>query len=390
MSRFLSLLIILILLFPLITFSQKQSPQNYETTAHEVIRLTFNSQFDEAFKIVDEHLAKEPQALTWKYFHAMILFRQAEYQIYIADSYGRSEYKTQAKELLNSSYVELIELAKIGDKLIEKNPRDTVALFYTGAVYGYIGMYLANQGDNFKAASMGRKGMDYHEQLMKMYPKWNDVYYSEGVFNFYASNVPWWLKPILWILGRSGTESKAEENLKKVADNSNYAKYAAMEYLMQLYLRQKKFDLAIKYCDQLGKEFPNNRYKYKRMISWSIPADENYKRVNEYLRNEIENAKKEELSEINKLEVSHFYLSLANNYSAIGEYSKSIAVFNELIDSKLIPATESWSRVRLAEEYSKLGKRNEALYNINWVLKNSTAESHKTRVKEILAKLNEK
>ncbi len=381
--------IILLVVIPSTIFSQKQSPKNFETDAQELIRLTFNSQFDEAFKIVDEHLAKEPQALTWKYFHAMILFRQAQHQTYLASYYGE-EKKTQAKKLFNRLYDELIESVRIGEKLIEKNPRDTVALFYTGAVYGYIGMYLANQGDNFKAASMGRKGMDYHEQLMKMYPKWNDVYYSEGVFNFYASNVPWWLKPILWILGRSGTESKAEENLKKVADNGNYAKYAAMEYLMQLYLRQKKFDLAIKYCDQLGKEFPNNRYKYKRMISWFISGDENYKRVNEYLRNEIDHAKKEVLSEINKLEVSHFYLSLANNYSAIGEYSKSIAVFNELIDSKLIPATESWSRVRLAEEYSKLGKTNEALYNINWVLKNSTAESHKTRVKEILAKLNEK
>lgn len=381
---------ILLLVIPSIIFSQKQSAKIFETDAQELIRLTFNSQFDEAFQIAAEHLAKEPQALTWKYFHAMILFRQAEYQIYLSDSYGRSEYKTQAKDLLNNSYNELIELAKMGDKLIEKNPRDTAALFYTGAVYGYIGMYLANEGDNFKAASKGRKGMDYHEQLMKMYPKWSDVYYSEGVFNFYASNVPWWLKPILWILGRSGTESKAEENLKKVADNGNYAKYAAMEYLMQLYLRQEKFEEAIKLCDRLGKEFPDNRYKYKRMISWFISGDENYKRVNEYLRNEIEHAKKEELSEINKLEVSHFYLSLANNYSAIGEYSKSIAVFNELIDSKLIPATESWSRVRLAEEYSKLGKRNEALYNINWVLKNSTAESHKTRAKEILAKLNEK
>lgn len=381
--------LILFLVISSIIFSHKQSSYNFENQAQELIRLTFNSQFDEAFKIADEHLSKEPQSLTWKYFHAMILFRQAEYQAYLAGSYGREEYKIQAKKLFNRLYDELIESARIGEKLIEKNPRDTVALFFTGAVYGYIALHLLIDDDMFKGASEGKKGMDYHEKLIKMKPKWNDVYYSEGVFNFYASNVPWWLKPILWILGRSGTESKAEENLKKVADYGNYAKYAAMEYLMKLYLRQKKFEEAIKLCNRLGKEFPNNRYKYKRMISWSLSSDDNRNKQMEFVRNEIEQSKKEELSEINKVEVSYFYLSLANNYSAIGDHLKSIAVYNELIDSKLAPGFESWSRLRLAQEYSKIGKRKEVIDNANWVLKNSNADAHKKMAKEILAQLNE-
>jgi tetratricopeptide (TPR) repeat protein len=384
------IIILLSFLISSILFSQKQSSKNFESDAQELIRLTFNSQFDEAFKIADEHLSKEPQALTWKYFHAMILFRQAQYQIYLAGTYGREEYKTQAKELFDKSNAELMESARIGEKLIEKDPRDTVALFFTGAVYGYMGMYLTIDGDMFKAASIGRKGMDYHEKLIKMYPNWNDVYYSEGVFNFYASNVPWWLKPILWILGRSGTESKAEENLKKVADNGNYAKYVAMEYLMQLYLRQEKFELAIKLCDRLGKEFPNNRYKYKRMISWSISSDDNRKMLMEFVRNEIEQSKKEQLSEVNKIEVAYLYLSLAYIYSEMGDHLKSIAVYNEMIDSKLAPGFESWARVLLADEYSKIGKRKEAIDNINWVLKNSTADSHKKMAKEKLAELNAK
>jgi tetratricopeptide (TPR) repeat protein len=384
------IIILLSFLIPSILFSQKQLPKTFENETQELIRLTFNSQFDEAFKIADEHLSKEPQALAWKYFHAMILFRQALYQTYLAGTYGREDYKTKAKELFDRSNDELIESARIGEKLIEKNPRDTVALFFTGAVYGYMGMYLTIDGDMFKAASIGRKGMDYHEKLINIYPNWNDVYYSEGVFNFYASNVPWWLKPILWILGKSGTESRAEKNLKKVADNGNYAKYAAMEYLMQLYLRQEKFEEAIKLCDELGKEFPNNRYKYKRIILWSISDDDNRKRKMEFLRNEIEHAKKEELSEINKLEVAWFYLDLANNYSAMGDHLKSIAVFNELIDSKLVPGTESWSRLRLADEYSKLGKRKEAIDNVTWVLKNSNVDVHKKIAKEKLAELNSK
>lgn len=384
------IILILFLIISSIIFSQKQSSYNFENQAQELIRLTFNSQFDEAFKIADEHLSKEPQSLTWKYFHAMILFRQAEHQIYLAGTYGMDDYKTKAKELFNRSNEELIESARIGEKLIEKNPRDTVALFFTGAIYGYIGMYLTIDGSLFKAASEGKKGMEYHEKLMKMNPKWNDVYYSEGVFNFYASNVPWWLKPILWILGRSGTESRAEENLKKVADNGYYAKYAAMEFLMQLYLRQEKLEEAVKLCNRLGKEFPNNRYKYKRIISWSLSSDDNRNKQMEFLRSEIVQAKKEELSDINKLEVAWFYLDLANIYSAIADHSKSISVFNELIDSKLVPGTESWSRLRLAQEYSKLGKRKEVIDNANWVLKNSNADAQKKMAKEILAQLNEK
>ncbi len=159
---------------------------------------------------------------------------------------------------------------------------------------------------------------------------------------------------------------------------------------MQLYLRQEKFDQAIKLCDRLGKEFPNSRFRYKRMISWSYSGDDNRKRRSEFLRNEIEHAKKEELSEINKVEVAWSYLDLANIYSAMGDHSKSIAVFNELIDSKLVPGTESWSRLRLADEYSKLGKRKEAIDNANWVVNNSTVEIHKKMAKEKLAELNTK
>lgn len=141
--------IILLVVIPSTIFSQKQSPKNFETDAQELIRLTFNSQFDEAFKIVDEHLAKEPQALTWKYFHAMILFRQAQHQTYLASYYGE-EKKTQAKKLFNRLYDELIESVRIGEKLIEKNPRDTVALFFTGAVYGYMGMYLTETSEKLR------------------------------------------------------------------------------------------------------------------------------------------------------------------------------------------------------------------------------------------------
>lgn len=382
--------LILLLIIPSIIFSQKQSSKNFESDAQELIRLTFNSQFDEAFKIAEEHLAKEPESLSWKYFHAMVLFRQALYQKYLVGTDGKVDYNAKAKELFDRSNTELIESAKIGEKLIEKNPLDTVALFFTGAVYGYMALYLTIDGDMFKAASIGKKGIDYHEKLGKMNPKWNDVYYGEGLFNFYASNVPWWLKPILWIFGKSGTESKAEENLKKVADNGNYAKYAAMENLMELYLRQKAFDKAIKLCDRLGKEFPNSRFRYKRMISWSFSGDDYRNRTNEFLRTEIEIAKKEELSEFNKLEVTYLFFTLAYNYSVIGDHSKSIAVYNEMLDSKFAPGFESWARVRLADEYSKLGKRKEAIDNINWVLKNSTADTHKKMAKEKLAELNEK
>jgi hypothetical protein len=61
-----------------------------------------------------------------------------------------------------------------------------------------------------------------------------------------------------------------------------------------------------------------------------------------------------------------------------------------MIDSKLAPGFESWARVLLADEYSKIGKRKEAIDNINWVLKNSTADSHKKMAKEKLAELNAK
>jgi len=47
-----------------------------------------------------------------------------------------------------------------------------------------------------------------HKKLISLFPDYYDAYLSLGIFNYFASDVPWYLKPILFIFGMSGDKEK--------------------------------------------------------------------------------------------------------------------------------------------------------------------------------------
>ena len=106
-------------------------------------------------EIADEQLAKDPQALTWKYFHAMVLFGR-QHQTYLALLWR--EKRLKLKNYLTGHMMRLIESARIGEKLIEKSA-DTV-LFFTGL--WYMVCILLSKAICSKQ-HLKVKGMDYHE-----------------------------------------------------------------------------------------------------------------------------------------------------------------------------------------------------------------------------------
>lgn len=379
--------ILLSLLIPSILFSQKQLTKTFENETQEVIRLTFNSEFDRALALCNEHLSVDPNSLEWKYFRAMIFFQQSIYLGNYINLLESTNNESEAKLLLEKSFSELQEISQMGEDLIQKNPSDTLALFFTGAAYGYIGMYYADKDEIFTAASQGKKGIEYHEKLIKLCPSWNDVYYSRAIFHFYTSMVPWYLKPILWILGNLGTESEAELYLKKVSDCGFYAKYAALEKLGNLYARQKKYDEQYDITIRLVNELPENKYMYLLKHAWFSKNLNNSMRA---CNRGIELSKVENLSQRNIIEVAHLYLTLASCYEKSEKYTLGISVLEELLNRKLNPAFDSWTILKIGDLYADLGKKNEASEKYNWVISKSKIEKHKSMAKEKLTELNAK
>ncbi len=354
--------------------------------AGKIVFLTYNLEFGEALKLLNKHLSSEPNSLQWNYFQAMILFRKS---LVVAQKvklgYKVEEPKFHA--LFDSAYNAFSRVTSSGEDFLKKNENDTVALFYTGAAYGYIGIYHANNGDILKAASIGRKGLDYHGKLIGLSPHWGDVYLSKAIFNFYASNVPWYIKPILWILGRSGSEEEALDYFQRVIKNGKFARFEAMEMLAKLRIRQSKHNHVNKLVEELITEIPNSKYYEILELANEYTSKKEISEGNKLLNEAIQLSKKEELSEINKGIVGNIYLRLTYNLTQSKDYSTTINLWEELINRGIAPELDSWGHIVMGDCYAALEQKQEALKCYNWVIENSKSETHKKLVRNKIADL---
>lgn len=365
-------------------YSQQKLVTKLDSDQQRIVFLTFNSQFDEAQRLTDSYLKKNPNSLEWNYFNAMVRLKRLMHNSYLINSGLIDKTSFDKEAFIEESIKELEYVAKIGENLLEKNPKDTLTLFYTGAAYGYLGMYHASENSYLSAITKGKKGINLHDQLIEECPRWNDVYYSRGVFNYFASNVPWFIKPFMWIFGQSGTEYKAELYLKKTANWGNLAKYAAKEYLYQLYTRQEKYSEAISLIDELSTELPNNKYLYSLSIRYNDDTKE--KAINLW-KKLIVVSRKDELNEFTKRQVFHVY---ANVIQLLDDsfVNERIKLLEELLGRGLYPKYDSWCNLRLGDNHRLLGEKDKALKSYNFVVHNSPLEEQKKYALEMIKKLN--
>ena len=370
------------LLLPITIFAGHPHPTKTDLFTDRIIRLTYNLEFSKALETVETELQNNPGSMQLKFFHAMILFRQSNYFKFQSDL-GYDKNREKFPSLHDTAVSELNKIIESGNNILKSNPEDTTALFYAGAAYGEIGQDFARSGKFFKALSEGKKGLNYHVKLMKLCPDWDDIYLSEGIYNFFASSVPWFIKPLLWIMGRSGSESEAEKDLK-VACGGRYSKYEALDYLALLYFRQKNVDAAVPIVHKLIEDFPNARFYHLVYFGFFLINNDMLEESEKLLNESVSAVDHETLNELNKYEIGDLYFYLAYKYKEKGKYDKVIRLWKEEIKGNYIPANESWGYLEMGNSYLEIGEKAEAKNCFEWILNNSKVEKHIKEAKEKL------
>ncbi|MCX6170760.1 MAG: hypothetical protein NTX65_15580 [Ignavibacteriales bacterium] len=370
-----------ILLFILISINICPAQNNRNALTDQdldkVVKLTYELNFDEAYNLIENHLSMDQSSIIWKYMHAMVTFRKSLYLQIEGEIKNFGEQKSHRRPDLD--FFEFKEITHLGDVILNKDPNDTVALFYTGASYGYIGLSYALNGDKFKAASEGKKGLDYHDRLISLCPDWADAYFGQAIFNYYASDVPWYLKPVLWILKRSGSEENAVKYLSLVIQKGRLARYEALEMLSKLYIRQGETSLARKDIDELVNLIPSAKYFYLYQFANEFRRYEMDDEANKLLIHGIDLSKNDNLNEVNKKTLGNIYLQLAMNYRKSSDFKNTVNILKEFINRNLIPEEETMCYYVIGDCYISLGDHFKAEENFNWVLKNGTDEDFKRK-----------
>jgi len=215
-----------------------------DTLAVGVVEMINRHEFQAAERNIYSQLHRDSTSLKWLFLMGMRYYSDI------------SLLPGQANDALSHMKFWMEKVTNLGDARIEQDEADLEALFYTGGAYGYLGIAYASDGSLLKGVSTSAKGFGMHEDLTELCPECYDAYLGPGLENFVASAVPWILKPILLVLGLTGTEEKAHAYLLTAYERGILVRLEAGIYLAQLYLRQKEYEKAIRLYSILVSEYP--------------------------------------------------------------------------------------------------------------------------------------
>jgi pentatricopeptide repeat protein len=309
---------------------------------NKLLQLTYNCQIKEAKALVDQVLQKDSLSIEWNYFRGMILLRS------MSDNQSNKDEIEQFDKAIN-------KVLTIGEERLAQNPNDSIGLFYTGAAYGYLAIcHIKKGGSTFKSAFIAKKGLEMHKKLISLFPDYYDAYLSLGIFNYYASDVPLYLKPIVFILGMSGDKEKGIEYLTLVSDKGTLAIYEAREMLAVLYLIKGELEQAAILYKLLAMQFRCN-YKYANSATGLLQATKHYTDVIEIGKNiwKLYHAHTGGLTKSDSLNINNICSYLGEAYSELGQSKEAIEIFEKMIEENILVQRHDHFFLLLGRNYEK-------------------------------------
>lgn len=344
-------------------------------TEEQVIALTYNCEFADALKLADRLDSSCTRSIRRDFFCAMVNWREYRFKgtAMIRDTSLEKEFRRK-----------MTDVVRAGDAMLSDDRDNPVALFYTGAGLGYLGELDAMSGNYFKAAGEGSKALSYHRRLLSISPGWTDAYLTEGLFNLYTSSVPWYLEPVLFLLGKSGSRDLADRCLKIVAGNGRFAKYEAEESLALLYARQGKYDSVAEVYDRLSLKFPNAYFFYHRKLISALSDGRQYDQSITVCKAVIDTAMTFRLTHVDSLYLGLTYVGLSANYESLGRFDEAIRTYENMIRYHIAPPFHSWAHLSLGKLFEKVGDKKDAINQYEWVIRKDSVPQHVEEAKDRL------
>ena len=246
--------------------------------------------------------------------------------------------------------------------LYNRNRKDPDALYFLGSVYGVMGGYDASVARKFLGAMRnGSRGVDYHQQLIKLKPEYYDAYMSVGLYNYIVGSLPFALKTLAAIVGTRGSRTKGIGMLENAVAKGRYVSDDSRVILLAIYQNEKRPEDALKILQNLSGRFPRNylfRLETATTLAQLHRAKEACSIYEELLKSE--DARKAD-------DLVHY--QYAEALAAGQEYERAAAQFLAVTKTQKAEASLiTWSLLRAGQVYDLAGKRSEAVAQYKAVL----------------------
>ena len=143
--------------------------------------------------------------------------------------------------------------------LVNANRNDPYAKYYLGSIYSIMAAYEASTARKFwSALRNGSKGIEAHQQVLKLKPDYYDAYLSVGLYDYVIGNLPFPVKALIAMGGVRGNKERGIKQLNSIieqnADNADDARVM----LIGIYQNENKSEAALAILKDFTSRYPNN------------------------------------------------------------------------------------------------------------------------------------
>jgi tetratricopeptide (TPR) repeat protein len=293
-------------------------PRVYADGLNHLYSLDFN-EAEDAFRSLTRDYPDNPDywnALASSYW-LRILYNQQKLNMEsftAKDKFGTNESKDSGAEAEEKQLRDTVDKAlAAADALLKKNPKDVNAIYAKGASYATLATFEATiRRAWLSAARKAKTARNYHKDVLKLDPNFNDARATVGIYNYAVGSLSWGARFLVSMVGLGGEGKEAGiKDLETAATKGTRSAVDAKMVLVVVYSREQQYDKALKMIDELHARYPRNFMLdmtkagiYGKMKRWDL-ATQIYRQMAEKVASHQDG--------YDRLRIEKVYYELANS-----------------------------------------------------------------------------
>ena len=143
--------------------------------------------------------------------------------------------------------------------MVNANRHDPAAKYYLGSIYSILAAYEASTARKFwSALRNGSKGIEAHQQVLKLKPDYYDAYLSVGLYDYVIGNLPFPVKALIAMGGVRGNKERGIKQLNSILEHNADNADDARVMLIGIYQNENKPEEALALLKEFTTRYPNN------------------------------------------------------------------------------------------------------------------------------------
>ncbi len=189
---------------------------------------------------------------------------------------------------------EVSKAIALGQARLQKNPKDTAAMYALGISYGlrsnYFWVVKKSWRDSLRDATAARR---YHNRITELEPGNVDARLVQGLHDYIVGSLPWSYRMLGFLIGIHGDKEQGIRTVEDVAAHGKDNRVDAEIFLCALYRRENQTRRAVPLVQDLIHRFPRNyllRLELSQMYSMAGDKQHALQAVEELARLKTEDA----------------------------------------------------------------------------------------------------